>query len=59
MAHTRPGRDARERRQQSAVERQERWDKLSRTEKILSLVERGHGHCKQADRLNKLANREQ
>lgn len=51
MTHTRKGRDAREHRQQSAAERQERWDNLSPQQKILSLIERGHGHCQQAVRL--------
>ena len=42
------GSEARRRRQAEAAERQDRWDKMNRSEKLLSLIERGHGHCQQA-----------
>ena len=51
MGRVARGSEARRRRQESATERQERWDKLSEQQKILSLIERGHGHCQQAVRL--------
>ena len=51
MGHVAKGSEARRSRQASATERKDRWDKMSRQQKILSLIERGHGHCQQAVRL--------
>jgi len=43
-------RSRRERREE-AEERNDKWAALSDSDKLTSLKRRGHGHCKQADKL--------
>lgn len=38
-------------RQDEAYDRNAVWARLSDEEKLASLVERGHGHCRQAQKL--------
>lgn len=38
-------------RQLAAIERQEQWRELSAREQLEELINRGHSHCKQAQRL--------
>ena len=43
--------ERKQQRREEALERLERWEKLSVQQKIEVLNRRGHGHCRQAKRL--------
>lgn len=42
----------RQQRREEAFERNKEWQGLTDKEKLDSLIKRGHGHCKQAERLH-------
>ena len=46
----------REQRKREATERQNKWELLSDSQKLESLRKRGHGHCKQARKLEEKLN---